>query len=365
MAIKVAVVGTGFGRTFARIFKAHPDCQLLCICDLHKDRAEQVARETGAERVAGELNEVLNMSDIDAVAIFTHAPRHAEHSIAALQAGKHVLCAVPAAITIEECEQLVNTVHQTGLTYANAETSYWKVETAQCRQWYQEGKFGRIVHMEAQYLHDNSTLKGITASPPEYGGKNWREAGFPPFLYITHSTGHVLGATGGRLVEVTAYPSAVPDDDVFREDTYWKCPFGNGVALFKAEDGVPVRIMEMRKIAHGGIDNFSIYGQNLSFIWPSTIYRRDESGKIVGPEEWQRNPLYAPLPEPLVEYTRGGHGGSHPYIVEDFIRAILDERPPAVNVHEAVAFCAPGIIAHQSAMSGGEQMNIPQFGSYI
>jgi hypothetical protein len=37
-----------------------------------------------------------------------------------------------------------------------------------------------------------------TLSPKEYGGKDWREAGFPPFLYITHSTGHVLGATGGQ-----------------------------------------------------------------------------------------------------------------------------------------------------------------------
>jgi hypothetical protein len=120
--------------------------------------------------------------------------------------------------------------------------------------------------------------------------------------------------------------------------------------------------MEMRQIAHGGVDNFSIYGQNLSFIWPSIIYSRNESGNIVGPEQWQRNPLYAPLPEPLVKYTSGGHGGSHPYIVEDFVRSILDERPPAVNIYEAVAFCAPGIIAHQSAMRDGEQMKIPQFG---
>ncbi|RKY04846.1 gfo/Idh/MocA family oxidoreductase [Candidatus Poribacteria bacterium] len=364
MPLRVAVVGLGFGRVFANIFKDHPDCELICVCDLHRDRAEEVAKETGAKRVAGELGEVLRMRDVDAVAIFTHAPRHAEHCIAALNAGKHVLCAVPAAITIEECEMLIEAVKRTGLTYANAETSYWRPETAQCRKWYREGRFGRIVYMEAQYVHDHSTLRGITSSPPEYGGKTWREAGFPPFLYITHSTGYILGVTGGRLVEVTAYPSRVPDDDVYTKDSYWGCDFANGVALFKTEDGVPVRIMEMRRVASGTEESFSIYGQNMSFIWPSTIYRRDERGMVVGPERWERNPLYAPLPEPLVKYTSGGHGGSHPYIVEDFVRAVLDERPPAVNVYEAVAFCAPGIIAHQSAMRDGERMRIPQFGRW-
>src|SRR5205085_2248466 len=82
-------------------------------------------------------------------------------------------------------------------------------------------------------------------------GKDWRAAGFPPFLYITHSTGHLLGVTGGRLVEVTAYPSAVPDDDTYRSDTYWQCPFANAVGLFKTHDDIPARIMEMRRVAFG------------------------------------------------------------------------------------------------------------------
>ena len=45
-------------------------------------------------------------------------------------------------------------VRETGLVYASAETSYWRPPTAQCRQWYAEGRFGRIVYMEGEYLHD-------------------------------------------------------------------------------------------------------------------------------------------------------------------------------------------------------------------
>jgi hypothetical protein len=223
--------------------------------------------------------------------------------------------------------------------------------------------------MEAEYLHDR--VHGArTTSPPEYGGKDWRAAGFPPFLYITHSTGHVLGVTGGRLTEVSAYPSPVPDDDVYRADTHWACPFANAVALFKTHDGIPVRIMEMRRVAFGGVEKFSVYGQNLSFVsphhheWESSylVKEREAGGGLAPARAWYRRGLYAPLPDSLVKYTYGGHDGSHPYIVEDWVRAVLDRRIPEVNVYEALAYCAPGIVAHQSCLRDGERLPIPQYG---
>jgi predicted dehydrogenase len=369
IGLKVAVVGLGFGRIFARMLKDHPDCELACVADLNEQMVVETARELQVERTARTLDELLAMQDVEAVGIFTHAPRHAEHSIAALQAGKHVLCAVPAAIALEECQELVHTVRQTGLVYASAETSYWRPPTAQCRQWYQDGRFGRVVYMEAEYLHD-AVHGHRTSSPPEYGGKDWRAAGFPPLLYITHSTGHALGVTGGRLTEVSAYASPVPNDDVYRADTYWKCPFANAVGLFRQHDGVPVRIMEMRRVAFGEAEKFSIYGQNLSFVsphqqrWESShqVVERGPDGKLTGAAPWYRRGLYASLPDPLVKYTYGGHAGSHPYIVEDWVRSVLDGRIPEVNVYEAVAYCSPGIVAHESCLRDGERLRIPQFG---
>src|SRR5438067_8254136 len=148
MALKVAVVGMGFGRTFARMLNDHPDCELVCIADLNEEMAAETARELGVRETVRTLAEVLARREVEAVALFTHAPRHAEHAIQALQAGKHVLCAVPAAIKLDECKALVAAVRESGLVYASAETSYWRPETAQCRQWYREGRFGRLVYME-------------------------------------------------------------------------------------------------------------------------------------------------------------------------------------------------------------------------
>ncbi|MCX7969799.1 MAG: gfo/Idh/MocA family oxidoreductase, partial [Armatimonadetes bacterium] len=68
-----------------------------------------------------------------------------------------------------------------------------------------------------------------------------------------------------------------------------------------------------------------------------------------------------PLPEPLAS-NLGGHGGSHAYIVHEFVRACVENRLPAINVWEAVRYFAPGVVAHQSAMRDGELLKIPDWG---
>ena len=66
------------------------------------------------------------------------------------------------------------------------------------------------------------------------------------------------------------------------------------------------------------------------------------------------------LPKPLRH--NGGHHGSHTFITHEFIDALIHKRKPAVDVYEAVAYTAPGIVAHQSALKGGELLKIPDFG---
>jgi hypothetical protein len=65
------------------------------------------------------------------------------------------------------------------------------------------------------------------------------------------------------------------------------------------------------------------------------------------------------LPEPLRH--GGGHDGAQPFLTHEFISALLEERRPAIDIYEAIAYTAPGIIAHQSALHDGEQMQIPSF----
>ena len=55
------------------------------------------------------------------------------------------------------------------------------------------------------------------------------------------------------------------------------------------------------------------------------------------------------------------HQGSHVFITHEFIDAVINNRQPAINIDESVAYTVPGIIAHQSSLQGGKQLAIPQF----
>ena len=65
-----------------------------------------------------------------------------------------------------------------------------------------------------------------------------------------------------------------------------------------------------------------------------------------------------PLPPGM---ERGGHGGSHGYLTNEFIMALIEDREPLIDVYEGIAMTAPGIVAHQSALKNGEQLVIPDF----
>ncbi|HCQ04169.1 MAG TPA: oxidoreductase, partial [Candidatus Latescibacteria bacterium] len=89
--------------------------------DLDARALERAASEAGPDRVTERFEEMVADPGIDAVAVFTPAPLHAEHSTALLRAGKHVLSAVPAAVTEEGCRDIVLAARASGRGYMMAE----------------------------------------------------------------------------------------------------------------------------------------------------------------------------------------------------------------------------------------------------
>jgi predicted dehydrogenase len=364
MGISVGIVGVGqFGQHFVQLFRDHPDVSRVAICDLNPDRLAACARKFGVTKTYSSLDEICR-SDLDALAIFTQHWLHAQHAIQAMEAGKHVLSAVPPAYgrtpeeALEWCDKLVETVKRTRQIYMLAETTYYRPETMFCRKKAAKGAFGQFVYAEGEYFHDMShglyeVLRNRWGA--EFGPD---KTGDPPMFYPTHSTSGIISVMKARMVEVSAMGYILPNDDWFRTDTIWRNPFCNQVALFRMSNGAIARICEFRRIGHVGREGFRIYGTEASFEW-------DVSGaKWVTKTGWKLvDPTVArdPLPEPLAS-NLGGHGGSHAYIVHEFVSACNEGRLPAINVWEAVRYFAPGVVAHQSAMRDGELLKIPDWG---
>ncbi len=363
--VRIGVVGGWFGCAFQ--WHEDPGCVVQAVSDLREDRLKNLVNAYKCDTTYPSLEELIKARDIDAVAVFTPAPDHVRHCVKALKAGKHVICAVPAAMTIDECEELLETVQKTGLTYMMAETSYFHQAMISARKWHEKGAFGEIFYTEAEYHHP-----GLEVLYVEDGQRTWRY-GLPPMNYPTHCTAFLVGLTGERLTEVTCIGWG--DDSQYVKDNVYKNPFWNETAMFKTDKGHAMRVAVYWYGSMRGTERAQWYGTKMSFFEPDPnglgpiIVRRggqkekDTAGFERDLPEFEQydQPAWweTMLPEPMRH--GGGHDGAEPFLTHEFVEAIAKGRRPAIDVYEALAYTAPGIIAHRSALKGGKQMKVPQF----
>jgi predicted dehydrogenase len=327
--IKIGIVGAGsFGRAFVPLFKAHPAVSAVALADVLPERLAAVAAEFGISETYAS-HAAMCRSDMDAVAIFSQRHLHGPQCIEALRHGKHVYCAVPAASTLEEIEALVRAVEETGLIYMSGETS---------------------------------------------------------------STSMLVSVTGATLVQVSCLGWVDrAEDDVFgRGKNLWDNPFSNQTALFRTSDGGMFRVNEFRRVGHGAGNcvRMSLYGtegcfeqQGNAHFW-TTLDRQSQdindlmncdTGQVplphkpTGGEQEDFFSGVSPL-HPLERLPRefiglpNGHYGSHQFLVDDFVRALTQDKLPPNHVWAAARYLAPGLVAHQSAKMEGELLKIPDFG---
>ena len=126
--VNVAMIGLGFGAEFIPIYQAHPNANVYAICQRNKEHLNTIGDRFKIEKRFTDYSEVLKDPKVDFVHINSPIPDHASMSMQALRAGKHVMCTVPMATTVEDCRQICELVKQTGLKYMMAETVVYSRE---------------------------------------------------------------------------------------------------------------------------------------------------------------------------------------------------------------------------------------------
>lgn len=363
--IRVGIVGGNFGLGF--YFNEHPNCIVEAVSDLDAQRRNRLMEVYKCNKSYESLEVLLRDPKIEAVALFTPAPDHVRHTIQCLNAEKHVLCAVPAAMTKEECEKLLEAVKLSGLTYMMAETSVYREETITAKEFYKEGKFGNIFSSAAQYYHPG--LESLYFD--EKGKSTWRH-GLPPMLYPTHVTSFLISVTKERLTSVSCLGWS--DGSPLLENNPFNNPFWNETALFKTDKGNAFIGEVCWRGALVGVERGEWHGDKMSFyaeykglntheVISADVQGKDEGGFVVNEPKMnfseQRDWWKTRLPG-KIQHT-SGHGNSHCFITHEFISSLVEGRTPEVNIYEALAYTIPGIIAHESAMRGGELLKIPVF----
>ena len=389
--LRLAVIGGGqFSSSFIHLFQAHPFVEEVALVELNPERRASIAAKFSIKQTLASLYELWD-SDFNAVAIFTPRWTHAQIALEAIQNGRHVYTAVPMGITQEEISQLVEASSKTKLTYFMAETSFYYPAVVFSRKKFAEGQMGKFVYGEGEYLHDMS--HGFSDAYAANGGDDWKStASFPPMLYSTHSVSTILSVTGAQATSVTCIGLRdTAGDGIFDSNvSMWKNDQSNQIALFETSDGGVMRIAELRRVGTAPLEStvrMSIFGTEGSFeqqvgyaSWAtknSFDIITDEIGTFSDVENpYSLKPDYIPpnlwdggfarvhdrsqLPKEFVGLSNG-HGGSHQFMVDDFVMDAVGERKAPMNVIDAARFTIPGVLAHQSAQMAGQKLQIPQF----
>jgi len=269
----------------------------------------------------------------------TDAPSHARHCLEVLRHGKHVASAVPAVFgSLEEADKLFQAVKTSGRKYMMFETSCFHEDLFAMRQIYRAGGLGRLLYSEGEYYHYMET--------PIDSYKGWR-IGLPPQWYPTHSNAYYNCVTGGSFTEVSCVGTPSQVEHLQAGKNPYKNAFGTEIALFRTSEGGTSRMAVSWDTPGAGGEMGRVRGQRGSFY-----------GKYEGLEKNLPNTKRPPLPPGV---SGGGHGGSHGHLMNEFVTAILRDRPPLVDIAMALNLTVSGIVAHQSAVKDGELLKIPQY----
>ena len=278
-----------------------PSSELIAVNRAQSELAAAFAKQFGARRWYLDWKKLLRDEEIDAVYIATLVHLHAAQTIAAAEAGKHVLCEKPMAMNVSECDQMIEACHRNKvkLGVAYYRHSYPVVE--RIKAIIKSGEIGTPVLAQINAFEQ---FNPAADDPRSWLLQKDLAGGGPMFDFGCHRI-EVLANLFGPITAVKAMTANVVFDRQV-EDT--------AAALFRFERG-PCALLSVSHAAAEAKDSLHIFG-SLGSIRVSIL----NEGKIrvtgkLG-ERYESHPPHANLHAPLIE---------------DFVKAVLTDREPAVS----------------------------------
>ncbi len=369
------------------------DTEIKAVCDIVPEKAQRAAdavtEADGKEPkqfTAGEddhLN-LLERGDIDAVIIATPWLWHAPMAIAAMERGKAVGVEVPAATTVQECWDLVETQESTGMPFMMMENVCYRRDVMAVLQIVREGLLGEMMHLHCGYQHDLRAVKfnpGAEFGPGSNGEAVWRthhSIHRNGELYPTHGVGPVANWVdinrGNLFVSLTSHATktrglheyivAQGGEDHPNADIRFKLGdivttmihTRNGETVMVSHDtnlprpySLAFRVQGTRGLWMN--DNRSIYIEGVSpeaHRWePFEAYQEEYDHPL-----WKR---YA------ADAEGGGHGGMDFFVLNAFVESVRRGEPTPLDVYDAAAWSVIGPLSEQSIAMGSHPVTFPDF----
>ncbi len=387
--IRLAVVGAHRGSAYDLSIEAFKDrVELTALCDRNEAARARWQEVHPGIRIFARYEDLLESDACDAVALATPMNVHAAQAAQAMAAGKHVMSEIAAALTLDECWQLVEAVRKAGRVYMMAENYCYARTNMMVLNMAQQGVFGEVTYAEGGYIHDTRDLVLTPEGKVTWRGELRRINGN---TYPTHSAGPVcqwVGAVhggGDRLASTATFVTGAKGlrsyvkerlgtDHPDARDELW---VGADSATTVVQTARGVLIVLRRDASSPRPHNmfhFELQGTRGAFLSgrhpredPLDWIDRVSPGTSPGEAEWETLWKYADRYEhPRWRQwgelaSKAGHGGGDFFILDDFLAAIETGAKPAIDVYDAVTWSALMPLSIESVGRDGAPVEVPDF----
>lgn len=392
--VRVGFIGLGMrGPGAVSRFTHIPGVEIKALCDLYPDRVEKAqailkkANLPEAAVYSGEegWKQLCEQEDLDLVYIATPWLQHTPMAVYAMEQGKHVAIEVPAATTLEECWQLVNTSEKTRrhcMMLENCVYDFFELTTLNMAQ---KGLFGEILHVEGAYIHNLEDFW------PAYQG-NWRldfNEKYKGDIYATHGLGpacQLLNIHRGDKMKylVAMQTKAVNGPAVVKKTTGKDSPnYQNGdhsLTLIKTENDKTIHLQHNVVTPRPYSRMYQLTGtEGFANKYPSSSYtfRPDNVSNDVPnhenlnahgsvPEdvkkalmEKYKHPIHKELEETAKKV--GGHGGMDFIMDYRMIYCLQNGLPLDQDVYDAAEWSSMGELTRISIENNSMPVEVPDF----
>ena len=391
---RIGLVGVGLrGTSHLRLLLERTDTTVVALCDIKPEavqRGSDLVAEKGGKRPAGytdgeeDFRNLVLRDDLDAVIIATPWLWHTPVAVAAMNAGKAVGVEVPAATTIQECWDLVNTSEKTGMPCMIMENVCYRRDVMTVLNMVRQGMFGELIHCHGGYQHDLRGIKfqpGAEFGPGATGEAEWRthhSITRNGDIYPTHGMGPVSKClninTGNRFETLTSVATKsrglhnyiVEQGGEDHPNAHIQFKLGDIVTtLIKCANGETIMLSHDTNLPRPYSLNFRVQGTK--GLWMSDNQSVYLEGVSPESDQWEPFSNYSeeydhPLWKRYTEESEGaGHGGMDFFVVHAFIESVKRKVPTPIDVYEAASWSVISPLSEQSIATGSAPVRFPDF----
>lgn len=314
--LKVGVIGCGSiaSRRHLIEYAANQDVEITAVCDVVASRAEEMALAYGAKAFT-EYDDVLQLDEIDVISVCLPNHLHAPVSIAALNAGKHVLCEKPMATSVEEAEEMIQAARGNQKTLMIAHNQRFVASHQKAKQLIESGEIGKIYSFRTTFGHPGPERWSIDGRSSWFFNKDQALIGALGDLGVHKSD--LIRYLLGEVVEVGAFVETSAKENTDVDD--------NAVAILKMESGVIGTLAASWSYVAGGDNSTIIYGEN-------AILRLEDDRDHSLIVQYKNGEVVKYELDKIQTNEAGGQTTTH--VIDHFVDAIKNNKAPLITGEE-------------------------------